>query len=198
MTELDAAYWSERYENRDTAWDVGTVTDPLRHYIDQVENKDLRVLIPGAGNAYEAEYLLSNGFNDVTVCDLSPLPLQNLAKRTGSPPALELLEQDFFELDGKYDLILEQTFFCAINPRQRKQYFEKMAELLAPSGRLVGVLFDDKLNSDRPPFGGTMKEYQRYIPKVLQVIHFERCINSIAPRAGREIFMNLRKKSPAD
>jgi methyl halide transferase len=198
MTELDEAYWTGRYETQETGWDVGAVTAPLRHYIDQVENKNLKVLIPGAGNAYEAEYLLSSGFTDIHVCDLSPLPLRNLASRTGASPALKLIEKNFFDLEGKYDLILEQTFFCAIHPSQRKKYFEKMVELLAPGGRLVGLLFDDKLNSDRPPFGGSMDEYRRYIPKALQVIHFEKCINSIAPRAGREIFMNLRKTGPAD
>lgn len=39
-------------------------------------------------------------------------------------------------------VLMEQTFFCAINPSLRKDYVAKMHELLAPNGKLVGVLFD--------------------------------------------------------
>ncbi|MFN5665593.1 MAG: hypothetical protein ACK461_10475, partial [Bacteroidota bacterium] len=35
-----------------------------------------RILIPGAGNAYEAGYLFQIGFQNVYICDWSPEPLQ--------------------------------------------------------------------------------------------------------------------------
>ncbi|SHI83533.1 Thiopurine S-methyltransferase (TPMT) [Algibacter luteus] len=50
-------YWTQRYNERQTGWDVGKPTTPLKTYIDQLKNKSLKILIPGAGNAYEAEYL---------------------------------------------------------------------------------------------------------------------------------------------
>ncbi len=49
---------------------------------------------------------------------------------------------DFFKHKGEYELVLEQTFFCAINPSLRKNYVAKMKELLLLNGKLVGVLFD--------------------------------------------------------
>ncbi|HXH19987.1 MAG TPA: hypothetical protein VNJ07_12995 [Chitinophagales bacterium] len=39
-------------------------------------------------------------------------------------PVVRLIHRDFFKHQGRYDLIIEQTFFCAINPKPRpaKQY----------------------------------------------------------------------------
>ncbi|MFT7344682.1 MAG: hypothetical protein ACI9XP_001269, partial [Lentimonas sp.] len=54
---LDEFYWSERYKNLNTQWDIGRVSPPLRAYFDQLTDKSARILIPGCGRAYEAEYL---------------------------------------------------------------------------------------------------------------------------------------------
>ena len=63
MTEfLSADYWNERYLNNASQWDLGAVSPPLKKYIDQKLNKDLAILIPGAGNSYEAIYLMEQGF----------------------------------------------------------------------------------------------------------------------------------------
>jgi len=55
-------YWENRYQNQQTGWDIGEISSPLKAYIDQLEDKSIKILIPGAGNAYEAEYLFLNGF----------------------------------------------------------------------------------------------------------------------------------------
>ena len=59
---LDTNYWNERYLKNDFGWDLGTISPPLKEYFDQIKNKNLSILIPGAGNSYEAEYLVNNGF----------------------------------------------------------------------------------------------------------------------------------------
>ena len=192
---LDSRYWSNRYQNAETGWDTGQVTTPLKTYFDQLENKELKILIPGAGNSYEAEYLFRNGFKNVYVCDFASEPLMNLRKRCPEFDASHLLRSDFFRLnDLMFDLIVEQTFLCALHPALREDYFKKMKGLLKPGGRLVGVLFDDKLNNDKPPFGGRMDEYPGYFEDYFTVHTYDRCYNSIAPRAGREIFINLVRK----
>lgn len=191
--QLDEPYWTQRYEQGDTGWDAGSITTPLKEYFDQLSDKAVSILIPGAGNAHEAEYLLKHGFTNVTVCDLSEKPLKNLEERVGGTKSLRLVHGDFFELSGQFDLIVEQTFFCALDPSLRTKYFLKMCDLLKPGGRLAGVLFDDVLNADRPPFGGNREEYLRYIPEGLKILKMEPSYNSIAPRAGRELFMHLKK-----
>lgn len=79
MTEfLSQDYWNIRYQTEETGWDLKTISPPLKSYIDQLTNKNLRILIPGCGSGYEAEYLLKQGFKDVTVIDFAPLAVQKM------------------------------------------------------------------------------------------------------------------------
>lgn len=192
--DLSAKYWDDRYLNDDFGWDLGQVSPPLKDYFDQLTNKNLVILIPGAGNSYEAEYLVNNGFTNVYVCDFAERPLKNLLLRCPKIGADHLLLSDFFKIkDLKFDLIIEQTFFCALNRSLRASYFKKIHELLNSNGKLVGLLFNDVLNEDKPPFGGSKEEYVSYFtdlfnPKIYVTAH-----NSVKPRAERELFIILEK-----
>lgn len=192
--EFNAAYWQQRYQNNQTGWDTQGITTPLRTYFDQLTYKTLRILIPGCGNAYEAEYLFTSGFTNVFVADVAPAPLENFANRVQNFPKEQLLLQNFFDLQGQYDLIVEQTFFCAISPDLRAAYARKCAELLVPGGKLVGLLFDTDFTHDGPPFGGSAEEYKQYFEPYFHFRHFGKAFNSIPPRQGRELFINLQKK----
>lgn len=187
-------YWEERYQNQQTEWDLGRVSPPIQHYVDQLTNKYITVLIPGGGNSYEAEYLYTNGFESVFVADIALAPLQNLKKRCSAFPDHQLLHQNFFEINQTFDLIIEQTFFCALNPVLRPEYVQQCLKLLNPGGKLVGVLFDCIFSSAGPPFGGDRNEYRQYVEPYFDFIHFETCYNSVKPRLGRELFICLVKK----
>lgn len=191
---LGETYWNNQYEAKTTGWDMGEVSPPLKAYIDQLTNKDLRILIPGCGNTYEAEYLLTKGFTNITVVDIAPALVAQLKEKFASSPNIKILLGDFFHLTGEYDLILEQTFFCALNPALRKDYVAKMKELLAPGGKLVGVLFDREFEQQGPPFGGCKCEYEAMFEKDFNFRTFELCNNSFVKRAGTELFINLVKK----
>ena len=129
MTKLNKDFWENRYKTKETGWDVGEITTPLKEYIDQIDNKDLKILIPGAGNGYEFDYLTSKGFKNVWVIDVAQQPLENLSKRNPNYKN-NFIQSDFFELNGQFDLILEQTFFCALEPNLRSKYVDKMYSLL--------------------------------------------------------------------
>lgn len=195
MFDLNSSYWNNRYLTDDYGWDLGACSTPLQHYIDQLDNKNLKILIPGAGNAYEAEYLYQQGFRQVFVLDFAKAPLQSFKERFSNFPEDHLLEQDFFKHQGQYDLIIEQTFFCALSPELRTQYVQHMQKLLKPGGRLAGVLFNDPMNDDRPPFGGNINEYRKLFDPVFMIKVLEPCYNSIKPRADREAFIILEKYS---
>lgn len=194
MLKLDEQFWNERYEQGHTGWDIGYVSTPLKTYFDQLEEKSLRILIPGAGNAYEAEYLHKCGFPNVTVLDLSDRALARFQSRVPSFPIKNLLHGNVFEHQASYDLIIEQTFFCAIDPSLRKQYVAHMNQLLVPGGKLVGLLFNIPLNSDRPPFGGHRSEYLPLFEPFFELKNFELAYNSIPPRQGNELFIHCIKK----
>lgn len=193
--ELDEKYWSARYADNQVQWDVGNITTPLKCYFDQLKDKSLKILIPGAGNAYEAEYLFANGFEQVYIADLSKLPLDNFVQRNSGFPAKNLLHHDFFDLKGEYDLIVEQTFFCALDPNLRADYARQMHNLLREGGKLVGLLFNDLLYKDHPPFGGTKSEYEGYFKPYFNFKYFDVAYNSVAPRKGREFFICMEKEN---
>lgn len=194
--KLSDDYWSNRYQEGQTGWDIGAISTPLKEYIDQLKVKEQRILIPGCGNAYEAEYLLNNGFTDVTLVDISQTLIDQLEEKffPKFQKELHLVHGDFFELKGLYDLIIEQTFFCALDPQFRSSYAQKMYGLLAPGGKLVGVMFNRHFESDGPPYGGTREEYVEYFEQGFDLKYFSDCYNSIPPRQGVELFVSLVRR----
>ncbi|WP_222116033.1 class I SAM-dependent methyltransferase [Algoriphagus algorifonticola] len=191
MIKLDEDFWTERYRQGYTGWDIGYPSTPIVQYLDQIQNKNCRILIPGAGNAYEAAYAWNQGFVGTHILDISKDPLTKFSTNHPNFPQAQIFHQDFFQHEGKYDLIVEQTFFCALDPALREAYCQKMLELLQPSGRLIGLLFGVQFSKQGPPFGGSLEEYQLLFSKYFKIHKLELCINSIAPRRGNEIFINL-------
>jgi methyl halide transferase len=191
-TDQETAYWAGRYADGQTGWDLGAPAPALRAYFDQLPDRDLRILIPGAGNAYEAEYLHQQGFTDVTVLDLAAQPLQDFARRVPDFPQERLVQGNFFDHEGVYDLVVEQTFFCSFPPlaAHRHDYARTMARLIKPGGKLMGLWFDIPLTGDleKRPFGGTREEYIGYFEPFFTLKYLDRCYNSIPPRAGNELF----------
>ena len=170
-------------------WDIGHISTPLKEYIDQLKDKNLKILIPGAGNAYELLYLLEKGFTNVFVIDNAKQPLENIKNRISDFPRNQLLEGNFFDLElDNFDLILEQTFFCALDPSLRMEYVLKMKQLLKPNGKLAGLLFNFPLTESGPPFGGSLSEYKTLFQEHFQIKILETAYNSIKPRADKELF----------
>ena len=194
-TNLTPDYWQQRYLENQTGWDLGAVSPPLQAYFDQLTDLETRILIPGCGHAYEAAYLHQKGFKNVFVADIAEAPLRNFQKRNPDFPAAHLLLQDFFKLTQAFDLIIEQTFFCALDPALRPAYAKKCAELLKPGGKLVGLLFNTGFDKPGPPFGGSADEYRTYFEPYFHFRTFETATNSVKPRAGRELFIILEKIS---
>ncbi|HTA84315.1 MAG TPA: methyltransferase domain-containing protein [Bacteroidia bacterium] len=186
-------YWNSRYEENRTGWDMGQASPPLKNYIDTLINKSIAILIPGCGNAYEAEYLLSKGFTNVTLIDIAPTLVNKLKQQFKGKP-INVILGNFFEHTGKYDLMLEQTFFCALDPSLRKKYVEKSHSLLNTKGKIAGLLFGKIFEQEGPPFGGTKEEYELLFKPKFNFMQFDVCKTSIAPRMGNELFIEFEKK----
>ena len=191
---MNADFWEERYQSKATGWDIGYVSTPIKEFIDQLTDKNLDILVPGAGNGYEVAYLYEKGFRRSKVVEIASTPLSNLKKTCPEIPDENLFQQDFFEHEGQYDLIIEQTFFCALNPELRSSYVEKMADLLKTGGTLAGLLFDFPLDETGPPFGGSIEEYKNLFSKHFKIKILEHSYNSIKPRMGKELFFIFEKK----
>lgn len=189
----DERFWDEHYLQGQIGWDISDVSPPLRVYFDHLIDKQIAILIPGCGNSYEAEYLLKNGFTNITLLDISPVLIGRLRERLPATPALTLLQADFFDHRGQYDLIIEQTFFCALDPAMRPAYVDQMHRLLNPGGHLTGLLFDRDFGPAGPPFGGHKPAYQQLFEKKFRLKTLSPCYNSIKPRAGSELFLIAEK-----
>jgi methyl halide transferase len=143
--------------------------------------------------AYEAEYLSENGFTNIHLLDVSLHLIEKIRPKFQDSKSIHIHYQNFFEHEAEYDLILEQTFFCAIHPSLRINYVKKMHKLLQPKGKLVGVLFDRYFASN-PPFGGSQAEYESIFKDHFDFHTLEKCYNSTPPRAGNELFINFLRK----
>ncbi len=189
MKKFDIVFWEDKYTNDATGWDIGHISTSLKEYFEQLENKETSILIPGCGNGYEAEFLYNLGFKNVSILDIAEQPLRDFSKRVPGFPKEHLIHVDFFSHNSQYDLIIEQTFFCALDPVLRNEYAEKMNQLLKANGKLVGLLFNFPLTEKGPPFGGSLQEYKTTFSKLFTIKVLEESYNSIADRSGKELFI---------
>ena len=188
---MDAKWWNEHYLKDHTPWDIGAPSKPLVHFFESLNNKQLKILIPGAGRAWEAAWLHHHGFKNVYVCDWAPEPLQIFRQNVPDFPSMHLIEQDFFQLEGQYDLIVEQTFLSALPPEMWPAYAKKTAALLKPGGILAGVVFATPFENPGPPFGAYEETYRSIFEPFYQILDFRICDASILPRKNNEFFMKL-------
>lgn len=193
MEQLTADFWNERYRNCQTGWDLQAVSPPIAAYVDGIENKEISILIPGCGNAHEAEYLLEKGFKNVTLVDIAEEAVKRLQQKFSQKP-IQIIHSDFFHHTGSYDLMLEQTFFCAINPALRKKYVTHTYDLLKENGVLAGLLFNCNFEKQGPPFGGNKEEYLNLFEPYFSIQKMATATNSAKPRSGNELFIELAKK----
>lgn len=189
---FNEAYWSSRWQNGETGWDIGRAAPAIVDYFSQLTDKSVSILIPGCGNAYEAEALNEMGFTDITVLDIVAEKVAELeTSLQGSH--IKVLYGDFFTHQSTYDYIIEHTFFCSLPVSLRPAYAEQTSKLLHNGGHLVGLLFNRTFDGDEPPFGGDAETYQSIFSAFYRNISLAPCLQSIAPRAGKELFIIATK-----
>ena len=193
MKKFSKQYWNQHYLDGRTGWDIGSISTPLKTYFDQLTNKELRILVPGAGNAWEVEYLFNLGFKNTYLLDFAEQSITNFRQRCPNFPASHIIVDDFFERHEKYDLVVEQTFFSSIPPERRVEYADKVYHLLNKGGKLLGILFNHPFDFEGPPYGGTEQEYRNLFAQQFEIELISTAYNSIKPRNKRELFLLLRK-----
>jgi len=193
MGETSKNFWNNRWETGQTGWDIGTPAPAFVSYFSNFLQKNAAVLIPGCGNGHEAEFLLSIGFTNITVIDIAPKAVAILNEKFRSNPNIEILCGDFFQHEGSYDYIVEQTFFCAIDPNLREAYAQKTHDLLRPKGKIIAILFDRTFEGG-PPYGGSKEEYIQLFTPNFNILFIEVNQQSIPQRMGSELFGVFEKK----
>jgi cyclopropane fatty-acyl-phospholipid synthase-like methyltransferase len=190
--------WQRHYDEGDLGWDLGQVAPP---FIKLFESKTIlpgKTLIPGCGRGHEVIYLAENGF-EVTAVDYSPGAVNHL-KSTVQERNLkcEVLNMDFFGIDsahnGVYDLLIEQTFFCAISPEQRSSYVSTVARALKKGGMLAGLFYNTGEEEGGPPFNTTREDIKKYFSDSFEIRQLSKAEDSAEQRKNKEWLAILIKK----
>jgi len=186
---LNKEYWDAKWRQGKSGWDLGHPSPPLMHYIRTSISPDSRILLPGSGRGYEAGTAFREGFSHVYYNDISPYAVQEFRELFPDFPENQILLQDFYSIEEKFDYCLEQTSFCAQPPSRRSEYLYRIKEILHPDGVYAGVFFNVEFPFEGPPFGGTREEYETLFSKYFKIIKMEKCYNSVKPRIGSELFV---------
>ena len=147
-------FWNEKYSADHTPWDLGMVSPPVRQLAAEHFPKSGKVIIPGCGRGHEALFLGKLGFA-VTAVDFAAAPIAHLkAQAAASGLELNLIHNDIFQLPqqyaGKFDVFLEQTCLCALNPDRWEDYEALAAGVLKPGGEFFGVFMEVDVQSPPP------------------------------------------------
>jgi SAM-dependent methyltransferase len=143
-------FWVKRWENGKLPWDLGGIPPNLVTYLTRTSGSPSRVLIPGCGSGYEVQAFHEAG-HDVTAIDFSG-PAVTHARGVLGPLGEKVVQGNFFKYDfgaTRYGLIYERGFLCSLPPERWPDYASRMANLLLPGGRLVGLFLYG--NEPEPP-----------------------------------------------
>ncbi len=214
MTDVNTpGYWDAAYREEKDGWDMGAPTPVFADLLTRLD-KDFRslgaphfarlghpprVLIPCSGRGYDALLFAARGW-DVTAVDFAEEPLQWLrreAAHAGFP--VTILQEDMFAMGeshpAAYDLILEYTCVCAIDPARRKEFLSFAHAVLRPGGVLMALLFPVDGRPGGPPFSIDVEEFKREAASSFALLHDSVPHTSVKPRLGKERLLLWQKEN---
>ncbi len=193
------ADWDALWTTGVTPWDMGEPSPPLVAWLREGRlPTGRRVLLPGCGRAYEARLLAEAGYEVVGV-DLSPQAVAAAHAALPDLPRVSILLADMIaDVDRiaatPFDWAFDQTFFCAIEPRDRAPAAAALARSLRTGGELWALTFQTQ-NTACPPYHTDPDEYANiHIAAGFELIEI-RPVGDIshAARRGRETLVRLRR-----
>jgi SAM-dependent methyltransferase len=174
-------FWVKRWEREKLPWDLGHVPPDLTKFLTHTETSHPRVLIPGCGSGYEVRAFHQAGY-DVEAIDFSG-PAVVHAREVLGPLGERVIQGNFFKHDfaGKrYGLIYERGFLCSFAPEHWPEYAARMAGLLLPGGRLVGLFLYGQ-EPEPPPFPLTDETAAALLGKSFRLIKSEEAAVDTVP-----------------
>ncbi|KAH8547759.1 S-adenosyl-L-methionine-dependent methyltransferase [Umbelopsis sp. PMI_123] len=193
-TTKDSTDWEKRWQDGNTPWDHGESSPALGQLLNEQANSiptQGNVLVPGCGQGYDV-FLLASPERKVYGLDLSETCIQKCQKlqqeKQLSDTLVTFLCEDFFTFDvpaGKFSLIYDYTFFCALPPALRAQWGQRMADIIPIGGVLVCLIFPLDEHKGGPPFSVTVDAYKAALNSSFENIYLADC-KGHASRVGKE------------
>lgn len=136
---------------RGTAFDCAAPSASLTAWIERRKaagpaiEPGTAALVPGAGRAYDAVALAEAGYS-VTALDIAPTAVAEAQAQVAEAAPevagrVSVREADFFAEEGRYALVWDCTFLCALPKDMREAWADKHAELVQPGGTLISLVF---------------------------------------------------------
>ena len=198
LTTSNPQYWERCYQSGEMGWDLGRATPIFDHWIKNYRTV-LNICVLGAGNGWDAINFAKRG-HAVTAVDFAKSAVKNMqATVKQNNLEMDIRCTNIFDLKKIYtnyfDVVLEYTCFCAINPSKRRDYLDVARHILKSQGEFIGLLFPiDKAPEDGgPPFAVQLEPTIKLISEYFFLIKREIPSLSIKPRLGREVFVIFRK-----
>jgi len=192
-------FWQDKYELDDTPWDTGTTTPEIIKSINHSINKKICIL--GCGYSKDAIYLSEKG-HKVFAVDFASSPIDYLykLKKENHINNLFPVKENIFNLSLKYsnffDIVIEYTCFCAIPKNKRKNYIDVVSSILYKKAVCLALFFPTKKptkESSGPPFHVNIDTVLPMFEEKFKIINFNPNPDSIKPRIGNEVFVEMQK-----
>jgi methyl halide transferase len=141
MAGPDVDFWQTRFARGDTPWDRGAPGPWLLRALDQgLVKPGQRVLVPGCGSGHDVAALARAGLQ-VTGLDYASEALARTRARLASDglddhPDLVLADALTWQPAHPFDVIYEQTCWCALHPDHWLTYAAQLYRWLTDDGQL--------------------------------------------------------------
>ncbi|WVW81177.1 hypothetical protein I302_103168 [Kwoniella bestiolae CBS 10118] len=169
--------WEDRWKEGRTGWDQSRSHLSLVSLLRSELLAELgiprkgKALIPGCGTGYDVHTFATVGLDAVGL-DLAPTGVEKardwLSKQPATTGTTEVICTDFFEYtpQGKFDLIYDYTFLCAIPPSLHSSWASQLYHLSNPNARLITLMYPlPPVNNDPPPWPLTVDQYHELLDK---------------------------------
>lgn len=193
--------WRQAWKKGTTPWDAGTSPPALNHLLARGQIPAGRILVPGCGTGYDLA-TLARADREVVGLDLSDeARAAFLAVHADLPGSVCYEVGDFFsyEPEESFDFVWDYTFFCALDPQQRRAWAETMARLVRPSGLLATLLFpfEDPLSGrEGPPWPINTDLVRSFIEVSFEEMEVTEMEQTHPGREGRERLALWRRRKP--
>lgn len=189
--------WEHHYRKNDLGWDLGEVAPPFVHLWKERVILPCKAVIPGCGRGHEVIFLAKRGFQ-VTAVDYAQGAVGFLEKTlVANNLEAQILCQDFFALglnfNNKFDLMLENTFFCAIKPSMRREYVLTAERTLKPGALFIGLFYETGKEGG-PPFNTKKRDIEENFSERFAIEVLSKTPHSAKQRTGKEWLAIFKKK----
>lgn len=185
---MDLSFWNDRWEKDETGFHQAALNPYLAHFYGEkgpaIENRSaLKIFVPLCGKSMDMQWLAENGYAVLGV-ECSPVAVKEFVKNHGvsieesengrhikytinsevaDSSSIDLIQGDFFGMNSEdtNDItdVFDRASLIALPEAMRKNYAEKMVELLNPGVRMLLITMTyPQHEMDGPPFSVSEEE----------------------------------------